>query len=150
MFLYKGKGQGKKRRSYNAPPALLTTTIWELESKELSKAKQSRADHLTWQALCLNCLNWAGLPSGFTGKQAVHHFSVVLPPSIKIQPYSLIPSRDFRSSGKRVFHRSTSFGWINSGTNFRSPIALAPHNFPKLASTAITWRQRRDGYQVTL
>lgn len=45
MFLYKGKDQGKKKRSYKAPsPAILTTTIWELETKELSKTKQSRAD----------------------------------------------------------------------------------------------------------
>lgn len=152
MFLYKGKDQGKKKRSYKAPsPAILTTTIWELETKELSKTKQTKqSGRLTWQPLCLNCLNWAVLPSGFTGKQAVHRFSAVSPPSVKIQPHSLVPSRDFRSSGRRVFHRSTSFGWIISGTNFRSPIALAPHNFPKLASTAMTWRQRRDGYQVTM
>ena len=47
MFLYKGKGQGKKKRSYKAPPAFLTTTIWELESEASVKYNKTNKAEVT-------------------------------------------------------------------------------------------------------
>lgn len=86
------------------------------------------------QVHCFNCLKWA------SGREVVPHFFMFLLPWIKTWFHSLVPSRGCRSSGKRVFHRSTNFGWIISGSIFKSPIAPAPHNFPKLASIDITWK----------